>query len=170
MHSSLEVWLAAIAAIGAALQTVLLGVSIIYLNRQFGIVRACSYIERFNSEETIRRRAAVDKWLELSDNEQQKLSEFETDPHLRATILGFMNLFQELGVAYLRHNVHKQTVQSTFDILVPLYWSRVQFLVLRLRATRGASAYVHFEQLAKALSERNDRSKTGLTYEYRVHP
>src|SRR5262245_10278758 len=111
IHSRLELWLTAIEAIGAALQAVLLAVSIWYLNRQFGIVRACSYIERFNSEETIARRATVDEWLESTNDEKQKLSKFDDDPHLRVRILGFMNLFQELGVAYLRHNVHKKTVR-----------------------------------------------------------
>jgi hypothetical protein len=153
MQSGVELWFIGMQGVGTILQAGFLIVSIYFVNRQFGIVRACSYMERFNSEETRKRRAVVDQWLESSDDEDQKITKFDADPDLRTTVLGFMNLFQELGIAYLRHNVHKPTVQYSFDILVPSYWARLQFLVDHLRKTRSPTAYRHLEQLAKKLGQ-----------------
>lgn len=134
-------------------QAVFVVVSITYLNRQFGIVRACSYIERFNSNENIRRRGAVDRWLKSSDEPPMRIKTFNEDPDLQADVLGFMNLFQELGVAYLRHSVHKETIRDNFDFLAPYYWDRIRFLVEHLRSERNAPTMYHkFEFMADALS------------------
>jgi hypothetical protein len=98
-------------ALAALLQAALLIVSILYVNRQFGILRACSYIERFNSDESIRRRATVDTWLNETQDRGRRIDRFRDEPQLQADVLAFMNLFQEMGVAYLCHNVHKRTAR-----------------------------------------------------------
>lgn len=141
-----------LSALAAIVQAVFIIVSIIYINRQFGIVRACSYIERFNSNENICRRGVVDRWLRSSDEPQTLIKAFEEDSDLQADVLGFLNLFQELGVAYLRHSVHKKTVSETFDFLVPYYWNRVQFLINHLRTERKSPSMYHkFEFMADEL-------------------
>src|SRR5262245_1784946 len=63
---------ALINALAAIIQAAFLVVSIFYLNRQFGIIRGCSYIERFNSPDTTPRRGAVDGWLKSSESEQDR--------------------------------------------------------------------------------------------------
>jgi hypothetical protein len=144
---------ALISAFAALVQAVFVVVSILYLNRQFGIVRACSYIERFNSHENICRRGAVDRWLKSSTDDESRIKAFEEDSNLQADVLGFINLFQELGVAFMRHNVHKQTVTETFDFLVPYYWNRVRFLIEYLRTQRSSpNMYRKFEFMADELS------------------
>jgi len=125
---SFDSTVALIGALAALFQSVLIVVSIRFLNRQFGIVRACSYIERFNSNENICRRSTVDRWLKSAGDHESRIKAFEEDSRLQADVLGFINLFQELGVAFLRHNVHQETVTETFDFLVPYYWDRIRFL------------------------------------------
>lgn len=145
-----------ISAFSAVVQAVFIVVSIIYINRQFGITRACSYIERFNSHENICRRSMVDRWLKSSDDPATLIKAFEEDAALQADVLGFINLFQELGVAYLRHSVHKQTVTETFDFLVPHYWNQVKFLIEHLRVKRHAPTMYHkFEFMAEQLARSN---------------
>lgn len=148
-----EMLVSLISAVAAILQVILVVASIFYLNRQFAIVRACTYIERFNTHENIRRRGTLDRWLKSSEDDQIRIRSFENDADLQADVLGFINLFQELGVAFLRHNVHEHTVRETFDFLVPHYWSHVQFLIRYLRSARKApTMYRRFELLAKKLA------------------
>jgi hypothetical protein len=145
--------LSLITAFSAVVQAVFIVVSIIYINRQFGIIRACSYIERFNSHENICRRGIVDRWLKSSDDPEALIKSFEEDTVLQADVLGFINLFQELGVAYLRHSVHKRTITETFDFLVPHYWNQVKFLIEHLRDRRHSPTMYHkFEFMAERLS------------------
>jgi hypothetical protein len=149
-------WDQAISIVGAAaaiLQTFLLIASIIYINRQFAILRACSYIERMNSQDTIRRRASVDRWLRAGENDAQRIASFEEDADLQADVLGFANLFQELGVAYMYHSVHKKTVEDNFDFLIPYYWNQLRFLIEHLRSQRNDSLYRKFEYMAVVLSQ-----------------
>lgn len=144
--------IATIAAGAALFQAILIIASIFYLNKQFAIVRACSYIERFNSHENIRRRGTVDSWLSSTTDDAPRLEAFLKNAALRADILGFLNLFQELGVAFSHHAVHKQTVIETFDFLVPYYWRESRFLMDHIRTHRSATAYRRFEALALKLS------------------
>jgi hypothetical protein len=143
---------ATVGAGAAVLQAIFIIASILYLNRQFAIVRACSYIERFNSHENIRRRGTVDSWLASTTENAPRIEAFQKDAALRADILGFLNLFQELGVAFSHHGVHKPTVIGTFDFLVPYYWRESTFLMDHIRTHRSATAYRRFEALAHALS------------------
>lgn len=144
-------------ASAAFIQALFVVVSIAYINRQFGIVRACSYIERFNSHENIRRRGTVDQWLESSNDDDVRIEAFETNPVLRADILGYINLFQELGVAYRYHSVHRATVRETFDFLVPYYWTRTRFLIEHRREERRSpTMYRKFQQLARRLGEQSE--------------
>lgn len=145
--------IASINAFAAVVQAIFVIVSLIYINRQFAIVRACSYIERFNCQESICRRSKVDHWLKSNDDDSKRIEVFEEDPDLRCDILGFINLFQELGVAYLRHSVHKQTVRENFDFLVPHYWGQCKFLIEYLRTKReNPTMYRKFEFMAEQLS------------------
>jgi hypothetical protein len=142
--------ISSIGALAGIIQAVFVVVTIIYINRQFAIVRACSYIERFNSQDSIIRRVKVDGWLRSSENDENRIKAFEDDESLRCDILGFINLFQELGVAYLGHNVHKKTVRETFDFLIPYYWKEMWFLIGYLRRTRGnPTLYRKFEYIAE---------------------
>jgi hypothetical protein len=143
---------ATISAAAAVVQAIFIIASILYLNRQFGIVRACSYIERFNSHENIRRRGTVDSWLASTAENAPRIEAFQNDAALRADILGFLNLFQELGVAFSHHGVHKPTVIGTFDFLVPHYWQQSAFLMEHIRKHRAPTAYRRFEALASELS------------------
>jgi len=144
--------IATIGAAAAILQAIFIIASLLYLNRQFAIVHACSYIERFNSHENIRRRGTVDSWLGSNKDDAPRIEAFQNDASLRADILGFLNLFQELGVAFSHHGVHKPTVVETFDFLVPYYWRESMFLMRYIRTHRSATAYRRFEALARALS------------------
>jgi len=149
-------------AVAATLQVVFIVLSIWFVNRQFAITRACSYIERFNSDEHIRRRAIVDQWLESSPSDEERLAALTQSAELRANVYGFLNLFQELGVAYRYHSVHRTTVRETFDYLVPDYWRRTRFLVDYVRRPApgtpvpvgeepAPTAYRKFELLAQDL-------------------
>jgi hypothetical protein len=148
---------ATISAAAAVLQAIFIIASILYLNRQFAIVRACSYIERFNSHENIRRRGTVDSWLASTSENAPRIEAFQNDAALRADILGFLNLFQELGVAFSHHGVHKPTVIGTFDFLVPHYWQESTFLMEHIRTHRSSTAYRRFEALACELSAKSKR-------------
>ena len=144
-------------ASAALIQAAFVIVSVAYINRQFGIVRACSYIERFNSHENIRRRGTVDRWLESSDDDQTRITVFLANSDLRADVLGFINLFQELGVAYRYHSVHRATVRETFDFLVPYYWGQTRFLIeYRREERRSPTLYRKFQQLARVLAEKSE--------------
>jgi hypothetical protein len=141
-----------VGAAAAFLQAGLIILSVFYVNKQFGILRACAYIERFDSHESIRRRGTVDRWLTSSADDTSRIEAFDKDAELQADILGFLNLFQELGVAFSHHGVHKRTVRETFDFIVPHYWQEVRFLVEHLRTRRRSPLYRRFELMAHEFS------------------
>jgi len=114
---------------------------------QFSRSRASSYIERFNSNDAMASRIAVDRWLEEHGTVKSRLDALEQDPTLRTHVRRFSNLFQELGAAYEFRIAHRETVRVLFDALVVAYWERLHFWVLHYRAHADQTLYSRFEYL-----------------------
>lgn len=104
--------------------------------KHFGVMRSMAYIERFNSEAGIKLRTRIDAWLAEPDD-RVKLEQFLSNPELKNQVLAFMNLFQELGVAYRNRLLDTGVLLDMFDYLVPHYWSKLDFLVAYYRAKTG---------------------------------
>ncbi|MEM1060948.1 MAG: hypothetical protein AAGJ97_01335, partial [Planctomycetota bacterium] len=109
-----EMSLAVFASVVSLVELSLIVVTFSVTSRHFKIVRASSYIERFNSDEFVRTRMTVDAWLDrLWDRPYQALAELDRDRELNARVRLFANLFQELAVGYYRGIVAKDVVADT---------------------------------------------------------
>lgn len=123
----------------------------------FKVLRAMSYVERFNGEEGVRQRAVVESWL-ADPEPERRIELFENDATLRMNVLAFMNLFQELGVAYQRGLLDKKVVADFFDFLAPRYWEALGFLVEHYRKKTGDPAvYRRFKHFQDAMLKAQSR-------------
>lgn len=104
--------------------------------KHFGVMRSMAYIERFNSETGIKLRTEIDAWLAEPDD-QVKLDRFLNEPELKNQVLAFVNLFQELGVAFRNRLLDRGVLMDMFDYLVPHYWSQLDFMVDHYRTKTG---------------------------------
>jgi hypothetical protein len=102
----------------SVLQTMLIVVTLFYTRHHFKLERAASYIARFNSEDMIRNRAVVERWLTEKIPEAKKLAKLEQDPELAIRIFTFINLFQELGVAYRNKMIHRHSAEGYYSYLI----------------------------------------------------
>lgn len=120
---------------------------------QFTRTRASSYIERFNGNDVLANRTAVDQWLGEFATSRDRLAELERNPELRTHLRQFANLFQELGAAYQFGVAHRKTVRVLFDALVVMYWERLRFWVEDYRAHADPTLYARFEYLYKEIKK-----------------
>jgi hypothetical protein len=100
----------------SVLQTLLIVITLFYTRHHFKLERAASYIVRFNSEDMIRNRAVVESWLEAPTSETEKLAALDKNPELAIRVYTFVNIFQELGVAYRNKMIHRRLVVTLFTI------------------------------------------------------
>jgi cation transport regulator ChaC len=124
---------------------------------QFTRSRASSYIERFNSSDTMESRVAVDRWLKGHATTKARLEALDEDAALRTHLRRFANLFQELGAAYQFGVAHRKTVRVLFDALVVMYWEQLRFWVHDYRAQADPTLYARFEYLYREIKSREPR-------------
>jgi hypothetical protein len=133
-------------------ELIFLIITVFIAKKQFGVQKASAYIERFNSVEMLNARTAVDQWTVLDISDEDKIEKILNDIALQNHIRMFVNLFQELGVAYIYGGVHKKTVRDNFDFLIPYYWKKLNFWVVYLRNYHNDQTLLHkFEMLAEKM-------------------
>jgi len=130
----------------------------------FKKTRASSYLERFNDPSTLNSRALVDRWLSTHPTNTERLLALDSDPELASAVKYFANLFQELGVAYREGVVCRSTVADTFDTLVIIYWEKLRFWVADHRLRLSPTLYSSFEQLYKAMLQKQRSAPARAIY------
>jgi len=142
----------------SGLQTLLIVLTLIYTRYHFKLERAASYIARFNSEDMIKNRAAVERWLSRPVSECKRLSELEEDPELMIRIFTFINIFQEVGVGYRNKMVHRRSTESYYGHLIISYWDRTRFLIEWRREVVGRpTLYEDFQYAAERFARKRKR-------------
>jgi hypothetical protein len=131
---------------------------------QFTRSRASSYIERFNSNDALESRVAVDSWLREYATATARLEALHRDPKLLTHLRRFANLFQELGAAYQFGVAHRKTVRLLFDALVVMYWEELQFWVQDYRAHADPTLYARFEYLYTEVKSREQKTRDRAEY------
>lgn len=131
---------------------------------QFTRSRASSYIERFNSQDALESRVAVDRWLQDNSTAKARLEALDRDPKLRTHLRRFANLFQELGAAYQFGVAHRKTVRVLFDALVVMYWEQLRFWVRDYRAQSDPTLYARFEYLYTEVKSREKKTQAQEEY------
>ena len=139
----------------SVLQTILIIVTIFYTRYHFKLERAASYIARFNSEDMIRNRAVVENWLSGESSDEEKIKKLTDDTELAIRVYTFINLFQEIGVAYRSRMIHRSSAEGYYSYLIINYWRRIQFLIeWRRRKEDRSTLYEGFQFLAETLAEK----------------
>jgi hypothetical protein len=142
----------------SVLQTILIIVTLIYTRHHFKLERAASYIARFNSEDMIRNRAVVENWLAEEIPDQEKLNRLTKDTELAIRVYTFINIFQELGVAYRSRMIHRASAEGYYSYLIISYWKRIRFMVEWRRTNDGRpTLYEDFQFLAETLARRAEK-------------
>lgn len=120
---------------------VLILLGIWFTVRHFRFVRASAYIERFNGGDNVKNRIEVDKWLDSTDSDEERLTALKQNPELLTRVKAFANIFQELGVAYKYRTVNRKIVWYNFDVLVVTYWQKLKFYFDDRRGNDDQSLY-----------------------------
>ncbi|MBV6505257.1 MAG: hypothetical protein ILNGONEN_00815 [Syntrophorhabdaceae bacterium] len=143
----------------SVLQTILIIVTIFYTRHHFKLERAASYIARFNSEDMIRNRAVVEGWLSAQNSDEVKIKKLTDDTELAIRVYTFINLFQEIGVAYKNKMIHRSSAEGYYSYLIISYWKRIQFLIeWRRRKENRPTLYEDFQFLAEILAKKGDKT------------
>ncbi len=116
--------------------------------RHFKIVRTISYIERFNNPNMAAIRGKVDNWLNSSKSNQEKIEIINSDSELRANVFSFLNIFNEVGIAYKFGLLNKKVAFEIWDTVVPEYWEKLKFFIDYNR-NQGRAIGANFEKIAK---------------------
>jgi hypothetical protein len=137
-------------------------VSVVFVGRQtyvhFIRAKAFSYIERFNSQEFMALRIAIDQWLALHKNPQTMIavlkSEKPDDIEISIKIRTFLNIFQELAVAYEKGMVDKHIFFKNFDYLILSNWEKFADFIYTVRAANDDfSIYKRFELMVEDIKK-----------------
>lgn len=133
-------------------------IAAVFVGRQtyvhFIRAKAFSYIERFNSQEFMELRIAIDKWLASQKNPQARVdvlkSENPDDIEISIKIRTFLNIFQELAVAYEKGMIDKYIFFKNFDYLILSNWEKFAEFIYILRALNNDfSIYKRFELMVE---------------------
>lgn len=116
--------------------------------------RAFAYIERFNHKDFMELRIALEKWLAQNprvDSFRLMLASKEPEEiEISVKIRTFLNLFQELAVAFEKGMVDKNIFYYNFDFLITSHWDRFEEFIFAYRAYTGDyTIYKRFEWMAK---------------------
>lgn len=145
-------------------------IGVVFVGRQtyahFIRSKAFSYIERFNSQEFMELRIAIDQWLVLHKDPQTMIdvlsSERADDIEVSIKIRTFLNIFQELAVAYEKGMIDKHIFFRNFDYLILSNWDKFADFIYSVRAANNDfSIYKRFELMVNDVRKfkRRDRGK-----------
>jgi cation transport regulator ChaC len=115
--------------------------------------RAFAYIERFNHKDFMELRIAIEQWIvenpsptSLSTLLKSKKGD---DIAMSVQIRTYLNLFQELAVAFEKGMVDKHIFYRNFDFLIVSNWERFADFIYTVRALTGDfTIYKRFELMA----------------------
>ena len=129
--------------------------------KHFKILRTLVYIERFNSPNFIQVRRDIERWLSICKDDKERIEKsYETE--LFCKICTFINLFQEMGLAYKYRLVNRDILFEHFDFIVISYYERLKFYIEYRRKQNSNSVYLFrkFENLySEFLNLRNKSNK-----------
>lgn len=132
--------------------------------------RAFAYIERFNSKDFMDLRIAIEQWI-VENPEPTSLSTLlksknSDDIAMSVQIRTYLNLFQELAVAFEKGMVDKHIFYRNFDFLIISNWDRFADFIYTVRALTGDfSIYKRFELMAMEVkAARKTGKSTGKLY------
>lgn len=132
--------------------------------------RAFAYIERFNNKDFMELRIAIEQWIvdnpdptSLSALLKSKKSE---DISMSVQIRTYLNLFQELAVAFEKGMVDKHIFYRNFDFLIVSNWERFANFIYTVRALTGDfTIYKRFELMSMEVkAAKKAENNTGKIY------
>lgn len=115
--------------------------------------RAFAYIERFNHKDFMELRIAIEQWI-VENPTPTSLSTLlksknRDDISMSVQIRTYLNLFQELAVAFEKGMVDKHIFYRNFDFLIVSNWERFADFIYTVRALTGDfTIYKRFELMA----------------------
>lgn len=115
--------------------------------------RAFAYIERFNHKDFMELRIVIEQWISENQNPSSlstllKSKDLE-DIAMSVQIRTYLNLFQELAVAFEKGMVDKHIFYRNFDFLIVSNWERFADFIYTVRALSGDfTIYKRFELMA----------------------
>lgn len=115
--------------------------------------RAFAYIERFNHKDFMELRIAIEQWI-VENPSPTSLSTLlksksRDDISMSVQIRTYLNLFQELAVAFEKGMVDKHIFYRNFDFLIVSNWERFADFIYTVRALTGDfTMYKRFELMA----------------------
>lgn len=126
--------------------------------------RAFAYIERFNHKDFMELRILIEQWISKNPNPSSlstllKSNDLE-DIAMSVQIRTYLNLFQELAVAFEKGMVDKHIFYRNFDFLIVSNWERFADFIYTIRALTGDfTIYKRFELMAKEVkaAKKTDR-------------
>ncbi|OHD84646.1 MAG: hypothetical protein A3I60_00745 [Sulfuricurvum sp. RIFCSPLOWO2_02_FULL_43_45] len=132
--------------------------------------RAFAYIERFNHKDFMELRIAIEQWISENPNPSSLSTLLKSkaleDIAMSVQIRTYLNLFQELAVAFEKGMVDKHIFYRNFDFLIVSNWERFADFIYTVRALSGDfTIYKRFELMAKEVkSAKKTDSVAGKIY------
>lgn len=116
--------------------------------QQFKLNRTMEYMEYLSNPELVETRAAVDAWLESSNDDNVRLKALEDDHKLHAHIRAFLSFCNQISIAYRYGAIYKKMAFEIWFPFIPRYWEKFEFYIL-WRHSQGHVIGESFEQFAK---------------------
>ena len=115
--------------------------------------RAFTYIERFNHKDFMELRITIEQWIVQNPNPTSLSTLLKSkrgdDIAMSVQIRTYLNLFQELAVAFEKGMVDKHIFYRNFDFLIVSNWERFADFIYTVRALTGDfTIYKRFELMA----------------------
>lgn len=115
--------------------------------------RAFGYIERFNHKDFMELRIIIEQWLSenkgISSLGKLLKSNRPEDIEMSVKIKTYLNLFQELAVAFEKGMVDKHIFYRNFDFLIVSNWEKFSDFIYAVRVLNNDyTIYKRFEQMA----------------------
>ncbi|MDD5160426.1 MAG: DUF4760 domain-containing protein [Sulfuricurvum sp.] len=132
--------------------------------------RAFAYIERFNHKDFMELRITIEQWISENSNPSSLSTLLKSkkteDISMSVKIRTYLNLFQELAVAFEKGMVDKHIFYRNFDYLIVSNWERFADFIYTVRALTGDfTIYKRFELMAMEVkAAKKTNSVTGKIY------
>nr|WP_320132562.1 DUF4760 domain-containing protein [uncultured Holophaga sp.] len=131
--------------------------------------RAFAYIERFNHKDSMELRIEVEQWLALNPQRDALIrlvtSRDPKDIALAIKVRTYLNLFQELAVAFEKGMVDRRIFYRNFDFLITSHWDRLEEFIFSYRAHTGDfTLYKRFERMVAQVKCHRVKGRQGRLF------
>ncbi|MEL6698773.1 MAG: hypothetical protein AAFP89_21190 [Bacteroidota bacterium] len=135
--------------------------------RQFKLTNTLEFIKRYNEPDFVNVRGIVNSWIDSSDDDHKRIQAIAEDKILESSIVAFLNLLTELGVAVNNKIVNIPVTYQLWYPAIPYHWKRLEFYITD-RREQGVEIGVNFEKVVKSMERYREKRYVRFYYWLRM--